>query len=109
MGVAAVGFDLGETLLTYADTPLSWVPLYHAALEHVASAWSIALTPDDLEHATEILRHYNTRLRPRLEEVSAETIFLEILQVWKVNPALSLGAGIEAFFRFFQQRLRPYA
>ena len=34
---AAVGFDLGETLLTYADTPLNWAALYSAALAKVNS------------------------------------------------------------------------
>jgi putative hydrolase of the HAD superfamily len=108
MGVAAVGFDLGETLLTYADTPLSWVPLYGAALERVAKEWAITLTPDQIARATEILNHYNTRLRPRLEEVSGERIFREILRAWNLGTALPVYAGVAAFFGFFQQRLQPY-
>ena len=32
---AAVGFDLGETLLTYADTPLNWAALCPTALAEV--------------------------------------------------------------------------
>lgn len=106
--VRAIGFDLGETLLTYADTPLSWASLYPNALERVAASCGITLTPERLDAGTTLLARFNTRIHPRREEVSAEIIFGPLLALWQLPPALHLSRAIEAFFTFFQQRLTAY-
>lgn len=106
--VAAFRFDLGETLLTYTHTPLSWVSCYPEALARVAADCAVTPNADDLARATDILTRHNTRLHPRREEVPAEIIFREILETWKVNPERWLAVAIKAFFVFFQQRLQPY-
>jgi putative hydrolase of the HAD superfamily len=106
--VAAIGFDLGETLLTYAGTPPSWATLYPAALARVAEACRVAPDAEDVLRAGEILAHHNTRLRPRREEVRAELIFREILAAWRLAPKDLLEPAIAAYFDFFQQRLAPY-
>jgi putative hydrolase of the HAD superfamily len=109
MLVAAVGFDLGETLLTYADTPLSWASLYPDALARVATATAVELNDERYAFAAAILAQYNTRLNPRRNEVPAEAIFLEILRAWEIAPTRRLVNGaISAFFDFFQQRMQPY-
>lgn len=106
--VRAVGFDLGETLLTYADTPLSWATLYPAALRQVAESCGVPLTDERLEAGVGWLTQFNTRIHPRREEVSAETIFTRLLTLWGVAPAPYLSAALAAFFGFFQQRLQTY-
>lgn len=108
MPVAAVGFDLGETLLTYADTPLSWVAHYPAALACVAADCTLTLSADDLARATDILARHNTRLHPRRNEVPAAVIFREILETWKLPPERWLPVATAAFFGYFQQRMQPY-
>ncbi|MEO5958722.1 MAG: hypothetical protein ABIZ49_01015, partial [Opitutaceae bacterium] len=67
--IAAVGFDLGETLLTYADTPLNWASLYAPALSHAAKLCGLDLGADEIDSATAVLKRYNTRLTPRREEI----------------------------------------
>ncbi|MEO6001642.1 MAG: HAD family hydrolase [Opitutus sp.] len=104
----AVGFDLGETLFTYADTPLSWVDLYPAALATVARACDRTIKGREIAEASAILARYNSRIHPRRDEVTASQIFGDILRTWNVEAASQLEVAIEAFFRFFQQRIRAY-
>ena len=106
--VEAIGFDLGETLLTYAGTPLNWSALYPAALAQVASHCQIDPTAAQLTHAGAILSRYNTRLNPRQEEITAAALFREILESWALAPAPHLPTAMAAFFGFFQQRMTPY-
>src|SRR5947207_1747518 len=100
MRVAAVGFDLGDTLLTYADTPLNWATLYPAALARLAATCAANPGEEELTCAAQILARYNTRLHPRRAEVSAEIIFREILGAWGLTPERWLRAAIGAFFGF---------
>lgn len=105
----AIGFDLGETLLTYADTPLSWAALYAPALARVAAVCNVQPDAVAYTQAEAILALHNTRLHPRTIEIGAERIFTEILTTWAV-PAVErkLPAALAAFFTFFQQRLTAY-
>jgi putative hydrolase of the HAD superfamily len=106
--IRAVGFDLGDTLLFYRDTPLSWVALYPDALAAVAKSCEIQPTAAQLERAKEILTQHNTRVVPRTQEIPAETILGSILEAWELDPAKHSSTAIEAFFSFFQQRLSAY-
>jgi putative hydrolase of the HAD superfamily len=103
-----IGFDLGETLLTYAETPLSWVAHYPAALDEVGRACGLQLHVAQRDAAIAILTRYNTRINPRRDEVSAAHIFAEILAAWSADPDRHGPIAITAFFRHFQQRLRAY-
>lgn len=104
----AIGFDLGETLLTYADTPLSWASLYRPALECVAEACQASPDEAAFSRAEKILAARNTRLHPRTKETSAEKIFAEILTAWAIPTTPQLPATLAEFFGFFQQRLVSY-
>lgn len=106
--IRAIGFDLGDTLLYYRDTPMSWVALYPEALAAVAKSCQAQPNPDQLARAKEILTQHNTRVVPRTREIPAETILGLILKAWKLDPAKHCSAAIEAFFSFFQQRLSAY-
>lgn len=103
-----IGFDLGETLLTYAETPLSWVAHYPAALDEVGRACGLQVQATQRDAAVAILTRYNTRIQPRCDEVSAAHIFAEILDAWSADPNRYGPVAIAAFFRHFQQRLRAY-
>jgi putative hydrolase of the HAD superfamily len=98
----AVGFDVGDTLLYYANTPLDWSSHYSGALSAVASACRMAPDPQQLAAGRDILRHYNTRVRPRVDEVTAEEVFSRILSAWSL-PIDYLDVAVDAFFVFFQQ------
>ncbi|HEX2855825.1 MAG TPA: HAD family hydrolase [Opitutaceae bacterium] len=108
MPVAAIGFDLGETLLTYAETPLDWTAHYSDALRAVGKKIGAQLTPADLSEGARVLSLYNTRRNPRRNEVSCGKIFEEIFAAWRRPAADSLEQAAEAFFGFFQQRMAAY-
>lgn len=106
--IRAAGFDLGDTLLFYRDTPLNWASLYPEALAAVATACGAVPTREQLAAATHVLKQHNTRLVPRTREVSANDILSSVLEAWSLDPAAHLHATIEAFFGFFQQHLCAY-
>jgi putative hydrolase of the HAD superfamily len=107
--IEAVGFDLGETLLFYQDTPLSWESLYLSALEAVARALHLTPSKACVEAAHAVLRQYNTRIAPRTREIEAKFIFGQVLTLWDVpaSPA-AITEAIASFFGFFQQRICCY-
>lgn len=106
--IRAVGFDLGETLVTYAEAPLNWASLYRPALQRVASALQLQPSTEQFGSAEKILMRFNTRLNPRTDEVSAQTIFTEALATWAPAPGPEMDTAVAAFFSFFQQSLRVY-
>ena len=106
--IRGVGFDLGDTLLFYRDTPLSWVSLYPEALRCVAKACKAAPTPGQFDAAAQVLARYNTRIVPRTNEVRAEEILSLVLRSWDCDAVADLPAAIDAFFTFFQQKMSAY-
>ncbi|MGI9088349.1 MAG: HAD family hydrolase [Chthoniobacterales bacterium] len=103
--IRAIGFDVGDTLLYYADTPLNWSSLYGDALAAVARACAVSLTPAEFSAACQILLGYNTRVRPRRNEIAADEIFSHVPLSWSLAPAEHLQIGVDSFFTFFQQRM----
>ncbi|MEA4965600.1 MAG: HAD family hydrolase [Oscillospiraceae bacterium] len=100
MKIKAVSFDVGNTLVRY-NNPLNWKTLYIPALEQVVEQCRIRLPEDGIEQAASVLTKYNTRENPREKEVSSETIFKEILDVWG-QPYHLLPPVKSAFYGFFQ-------
>ena len=80
--IRGVGFDLGDTLIFYRETPLSWVSLYPEALRCVAKACQAAPVAGQFDAAAQVLARYNTRITPRTEEVTAEEILSLVLRSW---------------------------
>ena len=105
MKFRAIGFDVGDTLLHYADTPLDWSSHYVDALSAVASACRMTPSTQQLAAACAVLRGYNTRVSPRMHEVTAEEVFSRVLTAWSLQPADRLPIAIDSFFMFFQQRM----
>lgn len=106
--VAAIGFDLGETLYHYGDTPLSWVERYRPALEAVADACGIDRDKAHLARAGETLARYNTRLRERAEEVDATDIMTDVLAALGGGGGAKVERAVDAFFGFFRESLEAY-
>lgn len=100
-------FDLGETLFTYAGIPLSWVDHYEPALRLAYKDYGEFSQDGCLDGAIAILKKYNTRLVPRLEEVSSGVIFREINLALGIDPISTKKIEAE-FFRYFQQKCSPY-
>jgi putative hydrolase of the HAD superfamily len=108
MKIRGVGFDLGETLLFYRDTPLNWASLYSEALRCVANSYNLQPTPKQFADAEQVLTRYNTRIVPRTHEVPAEEILSLVLRSWNHEPGANLTAAIDTFFSFFQQHMCAY-
>lgn len=100
----AVGFDLGHTLTYHPGVPVNWQHFNQSVLAQVAEA--CACRPDAVQimDAEAVLCRYDASIYPRSHEVSADTVFTEILQAWRVRPDKYLPKAIETYFRFFQQR-----
>ena len=71
----------------------------------VARACAISPSVPQVSAACQILLGYNTRVRPRTNEVTADEIFSQILRSWSLPPADYLKIGIDSFFTFFQRRM----
>jgi FMN phosphatase YigB (HAD superfamily) len=107
--LAAVGFDLGDTLCEYAGVPLNWEQQYPAALAAVAKGCALELSEARLRSGNELLSRYNTRRTPRPDECeyTAEHIFQQLLHVWGAPPEI-LDRCISIFFSHFRQTLRVF-
>jgi len=108
MDIAALGFDVGETLLYYPGIGLSWEAQYREALAVVAVSCGRDPTTDERALAEAVLRGYNTRLHPRVHEVRAEVIFGEVLTAWGGSTDQEAALAAEAFFGYFHRRMHPY-
>ena len=104
----AVGFDLGETLVHYEGLPLNWRGLYGQALARVAEACAHPISDADMRAGEVVLDRYNTRLHPRLEEVTAARVFGEVLGAWGLSAARDMAMAEDAFFGFFRQTYSVY-
>jgi putative hydrolase of the HAD superfamily len=99
-------FDLGETLINYKGVSLNWSTFYNDALRLASKACNITYNENTLAEARQILLEYNTRINPRIEEVSADVIFSKIISLFKI-PGTSLKLFIEKFFEYFQREAEP--
>jgi putative hydrolase of the HAD superfamily len=108
MKIRGVGFDLGETLIFYRDTPLNWASLYSEALRCVANSCNLAPTPKQFADAERVLTRHNTRLVPRTHEVPAQKILSLVLSSWDHDAVPDLAGAVDAFFSFFQQHMCAY-
>lgn len=104
----AVGFDLGETLIHYMGLPLNWQGLYGQALTRVAEACGHPITEADISAGGGVLSRYNTRLHPRLQEVTADRVLGEVLAAWGLPVVVGMDQAEDAFFGFFQQAYAVY-
>ena len=101
MNIQAIGFDLGQTLVFY-DKPLNWQTAYSPAIKLVMAACGLSYTPEADKSSQNILTKYNTRVNLRDYEVSADTIFTEILSGWQIGLD-KLTVAKTAFYSYFMQ------
>ena len=103
----AVIFDIGQTLVHYKN-PLNWSKLYRPAFQYVADRCGYHFSEDQYRHVGDVLTKYNTRINPRVQEVSSMRIFTEIAD----------GAGLSGkdidqvkhhFFSYFRQDISLYS
>jgi len=79
LAVAAVGFDLGETLYHHADPPLSWVERVRPGLDRLTIALGIDRSKSDIAEAHKRHESYSAFLRERIERTDAADLLTEAL------------------------------
>jgi len=106
VNIKAVGFDVGNTLITYS-VPLNWQALYPSAIKQVMAACGLDYSAQADAQAQAILTKYNTRVNYREHEVSSDTIFGEILDGWDMEIC-KLQVAKQAFYSYFQRQSACY-
>ena len=101
MGIKAIAFDVGHTLIHY-NNHLNWQSLYPPAIAQVMKTCDYSYNEEADKNAQKILTKYNTRVNFRDYEVSSNIIFSEILNSWGVNLE-KLYQAKKAFFAYFQK------
>ena len=104
--IKAVIFDIGQTLVQYKN-PLNWSKLYRPAFQSVADQCGYRFTEDQYRHAGSVLTKYNTRINPRIHEVSSTQIFTEILDGMRL-PKEDIEQVKDHFFSYFRQDISLY-
>lgn len=102
----AVVFDIGQTLVQYKN-PLNWSKLYRPAFQHVADQCGYHFSEDQYQHAGSVLIKYNTRINPRVHEVSSTQIFTEILDGIGVSEK-DIDQVKHHFFSYFRKAVSLY-
>ena len=98
--VKAVIFDIGETLVRY-NKPLNWSKLYRPALEKMANDCNLNFSENDFNNAIQVLTKYNTRINPREQEVTSDTIFGEIIKITNLDKN-EIEKFKDAFYSLFR-------
>jgi putative hydrolase of the HAD superfamily len=103
-----VAFDLGDTLVEYEGLPLSWEAHYPDALKKLGAFLQVLPTAEQIAQACAVLRRFNTRLTPRMEEVPFAVMLAELLPCFGCDGAIEERDAAAAFFTVFRQRLRCF-
>jgi putative hydrolase of the HAD superfamily len=105
--VRGLFFDLGDTLYTYRDVPLSWDEHFRPALIAAVLSCDLISSEASIDRAVGVLGEFNTRTNPREIEFKSEYIFRKILEALNI-PELYLEKIVYQFFSYFRQRLYVY-
>ena len=107
--LAAIGFDLGETLIYREGLPLNWHEHYPNALEKSAEICCIKKTPSLIVRGIQVLEKYNTRINPRKREVHSDDVFRELLEAagYSTHDFL-INKFSKAYFDYFLQEYTPH-
>lgn len=66
--IKIIVFDLGGTLMEYQGMPLNWSEYYEKGFRRIAEQFSVAVTAEQLDQSSAVMRSWNPRIRPREEE-----------------------------------------
>lgn len=98
--IEAIIFDVGHTLVD-DQNPLNWSSFSEPALSYMYQSCKLPYSKESLNTGAVILAKYNTRVNPRLQEVSCNQIFTEIFEATQTDRK-KIHLAIDAFFDYFQ-------
>ena len=97
----AVVFDLGDTLVEYEGMPLSWEAHYPRALSELTRSLGTSFSAEAMGTACGVLRTFNTRVNPRVDEVSFQMILSRLAEFVGVQAAESIKSANRIRASFF--------
>ena len=106
MNIKDIGFDIGGTLVNY-NKPLNWSASYEDAIKFMCKENNLEYNNNRFLQAKQVLEKYNTRVNPREIEISSNTIFGEIFDLWKENKNKIFDSK-KSFYLFFQREAFLY-
>jgi FMN phosphatase YigB (HAD superfamily) len=106
--VAAVGFDLGETLYHYCRPPLSWLEESRPTVDRIVLALGIDRSKTDVATAHREMESYSDYLRERIEKVSAADAVTALLAALGGRAAERLETAVDATFSALRRSLVAY-
>lgn len=101
--IKAIGFDLGETLFFNNGIGLNWKEHYIPAIQNSLNKLQVCYSEDQLLKASKILTEYNTRLNPRINEISCDVIFKRIITESGLSNTIDLLKFEDEFFAYFSK------
>lgn len=104
MGIKAVVFDIGGTLMEYRNMPNVWIDYYKTGFEFVREKLGLNISDSDIEKSVEVLKSYNPRVKYREEDIPPEVIFGDACAYWKCP--FDLDEVVDVFYR--SMGLTPY-
>ena len=93
IAVAAVGFDLGETLYHYARAPLSWIERTRPAVDRLVLVCGLDRSKADIAAAHVGMASYSAYLRERIEKTTREDVLTDVLTRLGGRTARRVGGG----------------
>lgn len=102
----AVVFDLGGTLMRYAEMPYSWVDFYHKGFETIIRKYKVHIPQEVILKSVQMLKELNPRVNYREIEYAAEYIFTKILEPWHID--IPIQSCIETFWSGLQLKAEIY-
>lgn len=104
MGIKAVVFDIGGTLMEYRNMPNVWIDYYKTGFEFVREKLGLNISDSDIEKSVEVLKSYNPRVKYREEDIPPEVIFGDACAYWECP--FDLDEVVDVFYR--SMGLTPY-
>lgn len=96
MGIRAVVFDLGGTLMEYKNMPYVWFDYYEEAFSSINKKLGLGLSEEQLARSLDILKSYNPGVNYREVDYPPEKIFGDVTADW--NADIPLDKIIDEFF-----------
>lgn len=92
--------------MEYQGMPLNWSNYYEKGFRRIAERFSVAVTAEQLDQSSAVMRAWNPRIRPREEEADPGLIFKQALAGW--DCMIPVGEAVEAFFDGLELRPKIY-
>lgn len=100
-------FDLGGTLMEYVGMPECWADYYEQGFQYANEQSNVMVSAEELRWGIDYLKAMNPRINYREVEYTAEAMFQNILDEWKIE--INVKDYIEAFFHAINLKVNIYA